>query len=290
MAKQVDPEVAKLKEEQKRFKEDQKKEKKEQKARKKEAKKRARELADEEERVMEDDSGGFPVFITTIIIILVWLGIICALIKLDVGGFGSGVLTPILKDVPVVNKILPSEDVTGVDVDDVDTSGYTSLKDAVAEIKQLQLQVTQLQEANAIKEEQISTQAAEIERLKTFEDKQVEFERIKNEFYNEVVYADNGPGAEEYQKYYESMDPATAETLYKQVVQEEAEDAALSDYAQTYSEMKPKEAAEVFEAMTDDLELVAKILNQMEPDARGAILNVMDETVAARLTKIMEPE
>ena len=29
--------------------------------------------------------------------------------KMDVGGFGSNVLTPILKDVPVINKILPSK-------------------------------------------------------------------------------------------------------------------------------------------------------------------------------------
>lgn len=289
MAKAVDPEVAKLKEEKKRFKEEQKKEKKEQQARKKEAKKRARELEDEEARIMEDDSGGFPVFITTIIIILVWVGIICALIKLDVGGFGSGVLKPILKDVPVLNAILPNESTTGVDVSDVDTGGYKSIRDAVAQIKELEKQVAQLQEINAIKEEQISTQSEEIERLKTFEARQVEFERIKTEFYNEVVYAQNGPGADEYVKYYESMDPATAETLYKQVVQEEVTDKKLEDYAKAYAAMKPKEAAEVFEAMTDNLQLVAKILNQMSADERGAILNVMDEQVAAQLTKIMEP-
>ena len=29
------------------------------------------------------------------------------LIKLDVGGFGSGVLAPVIKDVPYLNKILP---------------------------------------------------------------------------------------------------------------------------------------------------------------------------------------
>ena len=108
MAKEpMDPEVAKLKESQKKFKEDQKREKKEQKARKKEAKKRAKELADEEARIMDDEGSGIPVFITTVIIILVWVAILCALVKLDVGGFGSGVLAPVLKNVPVVNKILP---------------------------------------------------------------------------------------------------------------------------------------------------------------------------------------
>lgn len=285
----VDPEVAKLKADQKKFKEEQKKEKKEQKSRKKEAKKRAKELAEEEARIMDDEGGGFSVFITTLIIILVWVAILCALIKLDVGGFGSGVLAPILKNVPVVNKILPdSEDST--DDEGVDISGYTSIRDAVREIDALQAEITRLSEDNERKDEQIAAQSEEIARLKTFEDKQVEFERIKTEFFNEVVYAENGPGAEEYQKYYEKMDPATAEMLYKQVIVREKEDAELSNYAQAYSEMKAKDAAAIFESMTDNLELVAKILWKMEPDKRGAILGVMDETVAAKLTKIMEPD
>ncbi|MCR5799420.1 MAG: hypothetical protein K6G69_05040 [Lachnospiraceae bacterium] len=283
-----DPEVAKLREEQKRFKEDQKKEKKEQKNRKKEAKKKAKELADEEARIMDDEGGGFPVFITTVFIILVWVAILCALIKLDVGGFGSGVLAPVLKNVPVVNKILPDTSVASDN--DVDVSGYDSLKDAVTEVNDLKAQVDSLNEANERKDQQIAQQAEEIERLRTFEEKQVEFERIKTEFYNEVVYSDKGPGAEEYAKYYEKMDPATAETLYKQVIIREQEDAQIKDYAKAYSEMKPKEAAEIFEQMTDNLELVAKILRQMEADERGKILGVMDEEVAAKLTKIMDPD
>lgn len=284
----IDPEVAKLKEDKKQFKEEQKKEKKEQRDRKKAAKKKAKELADEEARIMEDDAGGLPVFITTVIIILVWVAIICALIKLDVGGFGSGVLAPILKDVPVVNKILPDsgDEIT----QDVDVSGYSSLREAVRKINDLEVENSRLSEANTQKDLQIAAQEEEINRLKTFEEKQVEFERIKTQFYNEVVYADKGPGADEYAKYYETMDPATAEVLYKQVIIQQQESAEIKNYAQAYSEMKAKDAAEIFEDMKDNLELVAKILWQMEPDKRGAILGVMDPDVAAKLTKIMDPD
>lgn len=285
----LDPEVAKLKEDQKQFKEEQKKEKQEQKQRKKEAKKKAKELANEEARIMEDEEGGgFSAFITTVIIILVWVAIICALIKLDVGGFGSGVLAPILKDVPIVNKILP-DSATEPD-EEIDTEGYSSLKDAVKEVRDLETENNRLTEATTQKDQQIAALEEEVKRLKTFEEKQVEFERIKNEFYNEVVYADNGPGADEYVKYYESMDPATAETLYKQVVVQEQEDKEIAEYAQAYSEMKPKNAAAIFEDMADNLELVAKILWQMEPDKRGAILAAMDPEIAAKLTKIMDPD
>ena len=51
-----------------------------------------------------------------------------------------------------------------------------------------------------------------------------------------------------------------------------------------------KEAAAIFEAMQDDLDLAAKILKTMDAENRGKILGAMDEEVAARLTKIMDPE
>ena len=77
-----------------KIKADRKKLKADQKAQKKEAKKRAKELAAREEELDEDSSG--PVIITTLVIIVVWVGIICALVKLDIGGFGSQVLAPVL--------------------------------------------------------------------------------------------------------------------------------------------------------------------------------------------------
>ena len=54
--------------------------------------------------------------------------------------------------------------------------------------------------------------------------------------------------------------------------------------------MKPKDAAAIFDTMTDDLNLVAKILGAMGSDDRGNILAQMDEENAARVTKIMDPE
>ena len=41
-------------------------------------------------------------------IVVIWIAIFALLVKLDVGGFGSSVLYPVLKDVPVLNKILPN--------------------------------------------------------------------------------------------------------------------------------------------------------------------------------------
>lgn len=276
--------------EKKKLKEERKKIKDEQKAQKKEAKLRAKEISQQEAKLSEDEeAGGVSVFLVTVVIVVIWIAILCLLIKLDVGGFGSGVLAPVLKDVPVINKILPAETVVTTD-DEEAYGGYTSLREAVDYIKELELELEEAQSLSNVNSEEVEELRAEIERLQTFEDAQVEFERIKTEFYEEVVYAEQGPGAEEYQKYYETMDPTTAEYLYKQVVQQVEADAQLEDYAQAYAEMKPKEAAAIFEEMTDNLDLVAKILNQMSTEDRGNILGAMDAEVAARVTKIMDPD
>lgn len=285
MAKTPDASAA----EKKRLADEKKKLKEEQKKQKKEARKRAKEIeAQEAELSADDESGGFFTVIATIGIILVWVAILCVVIKLDVGGFGSKVLTPLLKDVPVVNLILPNSPDSGNI--STDNGGYTNLNDATEQIKNLELQLQQAQTDNLKLQEDVANLKAENARLQEFEDKQVEFQRIKNEFYEEVVYAENGPGAEAYQKYYESMDPTTAEYLYKQVIAQLQEDKSVQDYASAYSSMKPKKAAAIFEQMTDNLNLAARILKTMSAENRGNILGEMDPAIAAKLTKIMDPE
>jgi flagellar motility protein MotE (MotC chaperone) len=273
----------------KQLKESQKAFKKEQKNQKKEAKKRAKEL-ENQERELDDQIEGssVPVALVTIFIIVIWLGIIILLVKMDVGGIGSNVLKPILQDIPVVNKILPSEN--GMETTkDKSYGGYTSIKDAVEDLNKVQQQLEQAQNTNATYSEQIETLKAEVKRLQTFEDNQVEFQRIKEQFYEEVVYAENGPGAEEYREYYEEMDPSTAEALYKQVVQEEAVSSKMKDYVATFSGMDASDAAAILSAMTDDLDLAAEILSSMSSTQRAAIMAEMDANIAARLSKIMKP-
>lgn len=285
----IEPPIDK-KAEKKRLKDERNKIKSDRKAQKKEAKQRAKEIAEQEAKLAEDEeAGGVSVFLVTVVIVMIWVAILCLLIKLDVGGFGSGVLAPVLKDVPVVNKILPADSTITTD-DEESYGGYTSLREAVDYIKELELQLEDAQAASTVDSEELAELRAEIDRLQTFEDAQVEFERIKTEFYEEVVYNEKGPGVEEYQKYYQTIDPTTAEYLYKQVVQQVQVDKEIQDYAQAYAEMKPKQAASIFEAMTDDLDLAAKILDQMSSKDRGNILGAMDAEIAARLTRIMDPD
>lgn len=276
-----------------RLKEEKKKLKAEQKQQRKDAKARARELASQEEELMDEagGAGSGSVFLVTFIIVLIWIAILCLIIKLDFGGFGSNVLTPVLKDVPVLNMILPqAAPEMAQNGEEESYGGYKSLQEAVDYIKELELELERAQSAQNSSSDEVTQLKAEVERLRTFEESQVEFQRIKTEFYEEVVYADNGPGVEEYRKYYEQMDPSTAEYLYKQVVTQIEESDDVKEYAAAYSSMKPKAVAAIFEEMTDNLDLAVRILGVMDADARGKILSVMDAEIAARITKLMDPE
>lgn len=279
-----------IKLEKKRLNEERKQLKKESVLQKKEVKARVKEISAKEAAIDdEDEGGGFTTFMATVLIVALWIAIFIVLVKLDVGGLGTNIMKPLIQDIPVLNLMLPSGAITETD-DEEGYGGYSSLKSAVEQIHALELENQRLQSNQLSKDEEITTLMAEIKRLEEFESKQVEFQRIKTEFYEEVVYAENGPGAEEYQKYFESMDQATAEYIYKQVITQLEESAEIQDYALAYSEMKAKEAAAIFESMTDNINLAARILGVMNASDRGSILGAMDSTIAAQITKIMDPE
>lgn len=272
--------------EKKKLKDEKQKLKKDQKEQRKEAKRRAREIAKQEDE-LDEGGGGVLTFLATIIIVGLWLAVICIVIKMDIGGFGSSVLAPVLKDVPVINKILPKGSVTQT-TDPNGYGGYSSLEEAVAQIKQLELEIEQLQRESTSKDSEIETLKAEVTRLQEFENTQSEFKRVSDEFYREVIYAENGPGPEEYRKYYEEIAPDSAEYWYRQVVTEEEESKEVQDLAASYAAMEAASAADIMEAMPNDLNLSARILKVMTPEDRGAILAAMEPEFAAKLTKIMD--
>ncbi len=270
---------------------DKKAQKKAERARKKEEKKQRKaekkQMQEEESQEEEESSGSkIAVILATIVFIAIWLAILALIIKMDIGGFGSTVLQPILKDVPVINKILPETEKEPV----VDAQyPYTTLDEAIARIKELEVELSDSQSQSQGNSDYVAQLEAEVERLREFENEQSAFEEEKTKFYKEVVFNENAPDISEYKAYYESIDPANAEVLYKQVVQQQEADAEIEEYAKTYSEMKPKQAAAIMEAMQDNLKLVVKILENMETDARSDILAAMNAEVAARITKMMEP-
>ena len=267
-------------------KKEEKARKKEEKLKKKQEKKAARqesEMAEEQETA----GGKLVVFFATIVIIAIWLGILALLVRLDVGGFGSTVLYPILKDVPYVNKILPEAKKKEEENEDYP---YKTLDEAIARIQELEGELDGSLQSDKDKDARIEELQAQVRKYRKYRDNEAAFETLKQEFYEEVVFGDDAPDISEYQKFYEAIDPDNAEVLYKEVVEQGQYNDKVNDYVKTYSSMKAKEAAAIFDTMTDDMSLVKRILEKMTSESRADILSAMSEDNAANLTKMLEPD
>lgn len=223
--------------------------------------------------------------IIIIAIIIIWLAIFALLIKYDVGGFGSTVLRPVLKDVPVINRILP--DVADETTAEEQAYPYNNLSEAMDRINELEGELAAAKSTNSTNANYVAGLEKEVQRLKTFEQNQLAFETEKDEFDKDVVFNDKAPDIEEYRKYYEEIDPDNAAKLYKEVLEQQQVTENVKVLADKYANMKPANAAAILNGMTGDLDLVAQILETMDSKKAALILGAMDTNVAAKVTKKM---
>lgn len=255
----------------------------------------ARKKRDDED-ILENDGekkggGGFVTALTIIIIVIIWLVIFGILIKTDFMGFGSSVLAPVLKDVPVINKILPDystedEDRTG-SVTGINEDAQDSLEDANAEIRELQEELIDKTEKLETDKETIDSLKKEVSKLKKYKDAFEDFDELKKEFDEEVVFGENALSYEEYMKFYEEMEPENAEEIYRQCVEQQQGDAKIQAQADIYASMEAESAAAILENMTGDLDLVCQILSGMKEQQASDILAAMDTNIASKITKKM---
>ncbi|MDD7349045.1 MAG: hypothetical protein PUG66_04250 [Clostridiales bacterium] len=238
---------------------------------------------DKNVEVAQEERNGSKLLTILIVIaiVLIWLGIFGVLIKMDVGNFGSEVLAPVIKDVPVINRILPKSE------EDTQTLAYTNIDEANAKIKQLENELASLKSTNSASEDEVSQLKKEVERLKKFEEQQKSFEQRVKTFDENVVYNDQAPDISEYKKYYEEIDPDNAASIYKDVSKDLIYSDKITKQATMYGKMDPEKAAAVLETMTGDLDLVASILDSMSESKSSAILAEMTPETAAQITTKM---
>ena len=238
----------------------------------------------------EESDSKIATVIFTLLTILIWLAVFAALIKLDVGGFGSTVLRPLLKDVPGVNMILPAA--SDNEIIENNNHAYTNLAEADAYIKELEAKIAEYEEASNANSETLGELNSELERLRTFEADQKAFQAEKEQYYQEVVLGNGKENMQSFQQWYENMDAATAEVIYRQVLEQLQLDQRTEEYASIYSSMDAADVALIFQEMTGDLDTVAKILNNMDVKKRGAIMSALaqnDATFAAKITQLLAP-
>lgn len=233
----------------------------------------------------EKKGGGILAFLIIFLIIVIWVAIFALLINLDVGGLGT-TLRPTLKDIPVVNKILPKVD--DGQLAEENNLPYKDILEANQRIKELEVLVDRLNMDIGDRDDEIIALTAQVNRLKEIEKNMADFEDRVYQFDKQVVYAESAPSLDEYIKWYQGISPENAERIFEEVIQKNAYNATIREKAAYYEKMKAASAASVFENMTADLEYICKLLYCMKPQSVSDILSKMDPLFAAKLTRKMK--
>ncbi len=233
----------------------------------------------------EEKKGGLLTVFIVMLIVIIWIAIFALLINLDVGGLGTS-LRPMLKDIPVVNKILPS--VSDEELAWENDLAYKDIIEANQRIKELEILVDKLTIETEDKDDEIIALTSQVNRLKELEKKMADFEDRVYEFDKQIVFGENAPSIDEYIKWYETISPENAERIYEMAIQKEAYNATIKEKADYYEKMKVSAAAEIFENMTADLEYVCKLLYCMKTKSVSDILAAMDPLYAAKVTRKMK--
>jgi len=232
----------------------------------------------------EESSGKFGTFLIILIFLLIWITVLALLVKLDIGGLGT-TLRPYLKDVPVLNLMLPG--VSDEQIQWEENYPYKNMDEAMSEVDLLRKQVEKLTKENTEYAIEIAQLKAENNRLKNFEDDVTEFEERVKRFEQYVVFNDKAPDVSEYKAFYESINPANAERLYQYVVELMQYDEAIVTQAELFANMKPGQAAEALQEMTADIEFITKILLAMKKDNATEIMNKMEALYVAKIMQRM---
>ncbi len=242
------------------------------------------------EQVQEKRKGGgiIKVLLVFLIILILLVGGFIALIKFDVASLGTQVIGPRIQNMPGASLILPEMPQETIDGEGDGAQAYESIDQVVEILKVTENLLKEKEQEAETLNEQIAQLEEENKRLQVFEENYTSFEEDKKAFDNLIV---DKTDPEAFSKWYESMNPENAATIYSQVVQEQALSQELDNLVLTYQNMKPAAAAAILEEMsTTRLEMVASIIQNLEQEQAGKILGAMDTTIAARITAYLYPE
>lgn len=239
-------------------------------------------MPDKRDEVTKKRASKFISIFILLMILFVWILIFALLVKLDIGGFGT-TLRPLLKDVPIVNKVLPV--LTDEELAEEENYPYDSLAEAMVKInelekinEELELNIEEYKNNSSKLEEELATLSEIKEKDEAFNQRVLEFDR-------NVVFADEAPEIEEYKTYYESINPDNAEIIYRQVIYDVNASQEIQDKVDIYSNMDPKAAARIFETLSNDTDLLLLILSNMNKSSSSEILSEMNPELAGTLTK-----
>ncbi len=239
----------------------------------------------------ENESAGSKVltFIIILLIVFIWLAILALLIKFDVGGIGSNTFRPLLKDVPVLNRILP--DVSDEQLAYENQYPYKSLSEAIEALKELELKTDKLIEENDDYAARQAEMQTEMNSLQHYADEYEEFLKQREAFDREIVYNDKAPDTDEYLKWYATIYPENAAKIYEELKELEKVDDVYKEIAAYFNKIKPVDAAAILMEYTSDVDFAVNILKCLKTATVSKILTEVekkDSLFAARIVNRMK--
>lgn len=212
------------------------------------------------------------------LIFSVILGCIISILFFNVLNIREKYLRPVLEKIPIVKNLLPKSE--------EDNFENMPKSELVSSLKTISLENEDFK--NEIEElnKKIQELNIEINRLRQFEQMQLNFKTDKEEFDRIIAFNDTNA----YANFYESIYPENAEKIYKEIVVQNQNDKKFKAYAQTFESMKKDAAAKVLEELIiTDIDLVIKILNSLSTEKRAEILSNMQPENSAICIKLMSP-
>ena len=162
---------------------------------------------------------------------------------------------------------------------------YNTLKSANARIKELESQLASENGTTNANADYIADLEAQVKKLQKYKDSEDSFNKRVQEFDEKVVFNDKAPDISEYQQYYEQIQPDNAEKIYRQVIKKQQYTKKAETLGTYYANMDAAAAAVRLSEMSEDLDLVCDILQNMQEKKAAAILEQMDSAYAAQITK-----
>lgn len=230
------------------------------------------------------------IFVLTLVFLLL---LFLILLRLNVLGLGN-VLAPSMRSFPLSHLYLPPQTETGEVEIDPETGEpiVAEPEESIEEIKEIlkltESELKKKEEEADILLKQIQNLKKENERLSVFEERQLAYEKNKQEFDALIVRSGK---LTDFVEWYQQISPDNAARLYQETMIDLVEQAELEKLTKVYSEMKPKAAAKVLETMSSTrLEMVAMIIKNLDTDQAGKIMSEIEPKVAARITTYLYPE
>ena len=245
----------------------QKEQKKQNEEKIKELKQQKKEMQDQLDELNGRTAKSKAVCVLVFLLVLAALmGTFTGMVKADVGGVASNLLAPAIGNVPVLKNILPKDLQAADPAQTADTVDSTQTADTQSAADPTQTADTQ----NAAGVADLTQTAGTVDPTQSAAGTQ----GTSTTDPTQTAGTQNAAGTS-------TTDPT----------QQDTEAAALADYVKTYSDMKPKDAASVFDGMMpDQMKLVVKILKNMSADQRSAILSKMNVQNASDITVEMNKE